>query len=300
MDQLDAMRVFVRVLERRSFVQAAQDLGLSRSRVSEAIRQLEHKLGVRLLARTTRQVTPTPEGENYYQRVIGILTAVDDADAAIAAEVPAGPLRIDVHGTFARRFLLPAVPDFLRQNPGIRLHISEGDRLVDLIGEGVDCALRIGEPADSGLVGRRLGTVAEGTFASPDYLASFGTPTSIDDLSNHRMIGFVSTATRALIPLEFQTDDGLRTLALPVSVTVTAAATYACLAKLGLGLVQAPRYRVAHELSRGDLVEVLPSMPPQPSPVYLLYPESRQLSPRVRIFVEWGSKVIASKLLVAA
>lgn len=296
MDQLSAMRVFVRVLERRSFARAAHDLVLPRSRVSEAIRQLERKLGVRLLVRTTRQVTPTPEGEDYYQRSLGILSAVDDADAAVAADVPAGPLRIDIHGTFARRYLLPGLPDFLGHHPGIGLHIGEGDRLVDLVGEGVDCVIRVGEPADSGLVGRRLGTVAEGTFASPAYIAAFGMPASADDLGGHRMVGFVSSATRAVIPLEFQTDDGLRKLVLPTAVTVTAAATYACLAKLGMGLIQVPRYRVAHELERGELVEVLPSTPPQPSPVYLLYSEGRQLSPRVRLFIDWASHEIAARL----
>lgn len=296
MDQLNAMRVFVRVLERRSFVQAAHDLVLPRSRVSEAIRQLERKLGVRLLVRTTRQVTPTPEGEDYYRRSVAILSAIDDADAAVATEMPAGPLRIDVHGTFARRFLLPGLPEFLAEFPGIRLHIGEGDRLVDLIGEGVDCVIRVGEPADSGLVGRKLGTVAEGTFASPDYIGRFGMPASPDDLEGHLAIGFVSSATRSVIPLEFQTAQGLHKVALPTAVTVTAAATYACLAKLGMGLIQVPRYRVAHELAHGELLEVLASAPPQPSPVYLLYPEGRQLSPRVRLFIDWAAKEIALKL----
>ena len=296
MDQLDAMRVFVRVLERRSFVQAAHDLVLPRSRVSEAIQKLERKLGVRLLVRTTRQVTPTPEGEDYYRRAIGILSAVDDADAAVAAEIPAGPLRIDVHGTFARRFLLPALPDFLKRFPGIALHIGEGDRLVDLIGEGVDCVIRVGEPADSGLVGRKLGTIAEGTFASPGYIATYGMPMSADDLNGHCMVGFISSASRSVVPLEFQTDDGLREVTLPTTVTVTAAASYACLAKLGMGLIQVPRYRVAHELDQGELVEVLASTLPRPSSVYLLYPEGRQLSPRVRLFIDWASHEIAVRL----
>ncbi len=111
--------------------------------------------------------------------------------------MPAGPLRIDVHGTFARRFLLPDLPGFLERHPGIQLHIGEGDRLVDLVGEGIDCVIRVGAPADSGLVGRKLGVLAEGTFASPAYLARHGVPASPDDLAGHRMIGFVSSATRA-------------------------------------------------------------------------------------------------------
>lgn len=294
------MRAFVRVVERRSFTAAAQDLLLPRSRVSEAVQQLERRLGVRLLVRTTRQVKPTAEGEEYYRRVLAILHALDDADAAVSDELPSGPLRIDVHGTFARRFLLPALPTFLEKHPGIRLHIGEGDRLVDLVGEGVDCVIRIGDPADSGLVGRKLGNLAEGTFASPGYLARHGTPTSPDDLEGHRMIGFVSTATRAVIPLEFGRGESTRMVTLPAAATVSAASTNAYLAKLGLGLIQVPRYRVARDLESGALVEVLADWVPAPSPVYLLYPEGRQLSPRVRKFIDWATETISAELNSAA
>ena len=290
------MRAFMRVVERRSFVQAASDLGLPRSRTSEAVQQLEHHLGVRLLARTTRKVTLTAEGEDYYQRCLTILSAIDDADAAATQTVPVGPLRIDVHSRFAQHYLLPGLPGFLERYPNIQLHIGEGDRLIDLVAEGVDCAIRIGKPADSGLVGRKLGELAEGTFASPAYLARHGVPTSLADLEGHCMIGFVSSASRAVMPLEFQVDGGARMMSLPVSVTVAAAATNATLARLGLGLIQVPRYRVAHELESGSLVEVLADHPPTRTPVYLLYSEGRQLSPRVRVFIEWASTTIAAGL----
>ncbi len=299
MDRIDAMQAFTRVAERCSFAQAASDLGLPRSRVSEAVQQLERHLGVRLLARTTRRVTLTAEGEGYYGRCLAILSAIDDADAAVTRTAPAGPLRIDVHSRFARHYLLPGLPGFLGRHPNIRLHIGEGDRLVDLVAEGVDCAIRVGKPADSGLVGRKLGVLAEGTFASPDYLARHGVPRSPDDLHGHRMIGFVSTATRAVMPLEFQSEGGVRLVSLPVSVTVSATATNASLARLGFGLVQVPRYRVAHALQTGELVEVLADHPPSNSPVYLLYPVGRQLSPRVRIFIDWASSEIATGLAEA-
>lgn len=300
MDRIDAMRAFIRVVERRSFAQAAQDLVLPRSRVSEAVQQLERRLGVRLLTRTTRKVAPTPEGQEYYRSVLDILSAIDDADATVMNAVPKGPLRIDVHGTFARRFLLPALPAFLDRYPEIQLHIGEGDRLVDLVAEGVDCVIRVGNPSDSGLVGRKLGMLAEGTYASPAYLERHGTPASPDDLEGHRMIGFVSSSTRSVIPLEFQTEDGVRSVSIPVSATVAAASTNACLAKLGLGLIQVPRYRVAHELDAGELVEVLAAWPPTSSPVHLLYPAGRQLSPRVRMFIDWASAEVSSRLQQAA
>ncbi len=296
MDRIDAMRTFARVVERRGFAQAASDLGLPRSRASEAVQQLERHLGVRLLARTTRTVTLTAEGEHYYRRCLAILSAIDDAEAAATQTVPLGTLRIDVHSMFAEQYLLPGLPGFLERFPNIQLHIGEGDRLVDMVAEGVDCAIRVGNPANSGLVGRRLGVLREGTFASPAYLARHGVPKSLDDLHGHCMIGFVSSATRAVMPLEFQTDGGVRMVSLPVSVTVSAAAANASLARLGLGLVQVPHYRVAHELDRGTLMEVLADHPPTASPVYLLYPEGRQLSPRVRVFIEWASTTIAAGL----
>ena len=296
MDRIDAMQAFVRVVERRSFALAAADLGLPRSRASEAVQQLERQLGVRLLTRTTRRMALTVEGEDYYRRCLDILSAIDDAAAAAARTMPTGSLRIDVHSRLAAQFLLPGLPAFLDRHPNIRLHIGEGDRLVDLVAEGVDCAIRVGHPADSGLVGRKLGMLAEGTFASPAYLARHGVPGSPDDLRGHRMIGFVSTATRSVMPLEFQIDGGVRLISLPVSVTVTAAATNANLARLGLGLVQVPRYRVAHELETGELVEVLAGHPPADTPVYLIYPDGRQLPPRVRSFTDWASTTIAAGL----
>lgn len=296
MDRIEAMQAFTRVAERQSFAQAASDLGLPRSRMSEAVQQLERHLRVRLLARTTRKVTLTAEGADYHRRCLAILSAIEEADTAATQTVLVGPLRIDVHSRFAERYLLPGLPGFLERYPNIQLHIGEGDRLVDLVAEGVDCAIRVGKPADSALVGRKLGALAEGTFASPDYLARHGTPRSPDDLKGHRMIGFVSSATRAIMPLEFQSDGGVRLLSPPVSVTVSAAATNAGLARLGLGLIQVPRYRVADDLASGALVEVLADHPPTATPVCLLYPEGRQLSPRVRTFIEWALTEVAAEL----
>ncbi len=296
MDRIDVMRAFVRVMERRSFVQAARDLGIPRSRVSEAIRQLERQFGLALFARTTRQVAPTSEGEEYYARVLTILAAVDEADAHVAKGVPAGPLRIDVHGTFARRFLMPGLADFLAEHPDIRLHIGEGDRLVDLVAEGVDCVIRIGEPSDSGLIGRKLGMLREGTFASADYVARHGMPASPDDLDGHRMIGFVSSSTHAVLPLEFEVGGGVRIVSITPSVTVNAAASYVCLAQHGLGLIQVPRYRVQHELASGSLVEVLAAWPPTSTPVYLLHPSGQRPSPRLRRFMDWATREIGGRL----
>jgi DNA-binding transcriptional LysR family regulator len=295
-DKFDAMRLFARIVERRSFTLAAQDLELPRSTVTEVVKRLEARLGVRLLERTTRQVRPTLDGEAYHQRCVAILAEIEEAEAAFTGAKPAGLLRVDVHGTLARHFMLPGLPGFLERYPDIQLRIGEGDRYVDLVREGVDCVLRVGRPVDSSMVGRQIALLEEGTYASPAYLARHGMPASTNDLHTHTMIGFVSSASGSVIPLEFQVDGTLMQISLPHAVSVAGAEMYISLARLGLGLIQVPRYRVQDDLAQGQLVEVLADHPPSSSPVYVLYPQSRQLSPRVRAFIDWVSAEFATRL----
>lgn len=283
MDKLDAMQVFTRIVERRSFTKAAEDLTLPRSTATDAVKQLESRLGVKLLQRTTRTVTPTLDGEAYYLRCLSILADVEEAEEAFAGAKPKGQLRIDVHGTLARHFVLPHLPDFLATYPHLNVYMSEGDRLVDLVPEGVDCVLRVGEPQDSDLIARRVAMLDEVTLAAPDYLARHGTPLSLDTLEGHRMVGFRSTLTKAVLPLEF----GETEIVLPTRLAVNAAESYIAAARLGLGIVQVPRYHAKQDLDRGSLVEILPDYAPPPSPVSLLYPRHQQLSPRVRVFIDW-------------
>ncbi len=295
MDRFEAMRLFIRIVERRSFTLAAQDLSLPRSTVTEAVKQLESRLGVRLLQRTTRHVSATLDGEAYYRRCVAIIAEVEDAEAALSGAKPGGLLRVDVHGTLARHFLLPGLPRFLAQYPNLRLHLGEGDRLVDLVREGVDCVLRVGDLQDSAMVGRRIAMLEEATCASPDYLARFGAPQTPDDLDGHRMIGFVSSATGEFFPLEFTVGGALRHMTLPATVSVVGAETNVTAAKLGLGIIQVPRYHVEDDLAAGRLVEILPDFPPSLTPVSLLYPHSRQLAPRVRVFIDWLTQEFAAE-----
>src|SRR5579872_4774590 len=290
------MRLLVRVVERQSFSAAASDLGLPRSSATTAIKRLEAQLGARLLQRTTRQVTPTAEGEVYYRRCQAILAEIEDAEAALAGGEARGLLRIDVHGPMARTFVLPGLPAFLARHPGLTLHIGEGDRFVDLVREGYDCVIRAGEIADSDLIVRRLGLAQEGTFASPAYLARQGTPRTLDDLRGHEMIGFASSRTGQVLPLEFMVGDELRTVTLPARITVTSSDTYAALARLGGGRIQARRYHYQRDRAAGALAEVLPHHPPSPTPISVLYPKSRQLSPRVRVFIDWLVETVAPRL----
>ncbi|WP_434732961.1 LysR family transcriptional regulator [Rhizobium sp. YTUHZ044] len=293
MDRFDAMRVFCRVVERRSFTLAAGDTGLPRSTVTDAVKQLEARLGVRLLQRTTRHVSPTLDGEAYYQSCLSILADIENAEGAFAGARPKGLLRVDVHGTLARYFVLPSLPSFLESYPEIEFYMSEGDRLVDLVHEGIDCVLRVGTPADSDMIIRRVAMLDEVTLASPAYVAARGLPQHPDRLAGHRMVGFRSSSADGLLPLEFIVDGTVHKLSIPATVTVNAAESYVAAARMGLGLIQIPRYHAEKDLSDGTLVHVLPDFPLTPTPVSLLYPRNRQLSPRVRVFVDWLVKVFA-------
>lgn len=292
MDHLDAMNVFTRIVEARSFTQVANDLGLPRSTLTDAIKRLEDRLGVSLLHRTTRVVRPTLDGEEYYLRCLSILSEVEDAESAFSGAKPKGKLRVHVHGILARYFLLPTLPDFLARFPEIEIEIGEGDRLVDLVREGVDCVLRVGAPADSDLIIRKLASLEEVTCASPAYLDRFGTPQTLAALDGHRMVGFKSTATGAVLPLEFVQRGELKTVTLPAPVTVTSADTLVECARLGLGLIQKPRYSSAADLASGRLIEVLGSTPPPSMPVSILYPRARHQSARVRAFIDWSERAL--------
>ena len=295
MDRFEDMRNFVRVVERKSFTKAAGDLLIPRATMSNSIQRLEDRLGTRLLERTTRTVKPTRDGEAYYQRCVRILADLEDADTSFTNPDPKGLLRVNLQGTLARTFVIPAISGFRERYRGIDLVIADGDRYVDLIHEGYDCVLRSGDLASSSMIARRLALLHEVTIASPDYLARFGTPRTIDDLQSqgHEMVSFLSGADDKPIPLDFMVDGKVREITLPASISVTGADSYAACASAGLGLIQVPRYRVADDLRTGRLVEVLPDFPPDPMPVSVLYPQNRQLSTRVRVFVDWLADLFA-------
>jgi DNA-binding transcriptional LysR family regulator len=296
MDRFSSLELFVRIVDRGSFSAAAADLGVSRPVATATIKALERRLGTRLLQRSTRHVQPTVEGGNYYRRCVAILADIEDADR-LASGAVAGLLRVDVVGNLARTMLMPALPIFLAQHPGLTVHLGEGERFVDLVREGVDCVVRAGLFADSDMVVRRLGVMEEITCASPHYLAEHGIPVSPDRLHGHVMVGFVSSQTNRPLPLEFTIDGRKIEVILPARLLVGSADTSAAAARLGLGLVQAPRHRFENDLASGALVEVLQQFLPTPTPVSVLYPSNRQLSSRVRVFVDWLINVLGPKLV---
>ncbi|WP_036578762.1 LysR family transcriptional regulator [Brucella anthropi] len=294
MDRFDAMRVFTRVLERRSFTLAAEDLGIPRSTVTDAIKQLERRLGTQLFLRTTRHVNPTLDGQAYYQRCIEIIASIEDAEGGFSGAMPRGLLRVEVQGTLARHFLLPELPAFLEKYPDIELYMTEGDRFVDPVREGIDCVLRVGLLQDSDMIARRVAMLDEVTVASPAYLARFGEPRHPDQLTDgHQMIGFRASGSIARMPLEFMVDGKLRTVTIPAPVSVNAAESYTAAASLGLGIIQIPRYHAIRHIADGKLVQILHAYPPSSSPVSVVYPRDRQLSPRVRVFIDWIAMILA-------
>jgi DNA-binding transcriptional LysR family regulator len=289
------MRLFVRVVERRSFTLAANDSGIPRSTVTEAVQQLEKRLGVRLLQRTTRTVRPTLDGEAYYRRCLAILDDIQEAEGAFSGAEPRGMLRVDVQGTLARHFLMPGLPGFFARYPEIELSMSESDRWVDPVREGVDCVLRFGALPDSGLVARKVATLDRLTCAAPSYLDRFGRPKSIDDLDGHFLVGIRSLTTGSLRPLSFTVGETVRNVEIPAILSVTGPESYRLGLSLGLGLAQVPRFHVEDDLRDGRLVELFPDSPPPSVPVSLLYPRSRQLSLRVRVFLDWAAQQFARR-----
>jgi DNA-binding transcriptional LysR family regulator len=299
MDRLDAMRLFTRIVELGSFTAAADDLNLPRATVTHTIKRLEARLGAQLLQRTTRSVRASREGEAYYSHCVRLLADVDavETDFRQAAVQPRGRLRIDLPGSIARLWLIPALPAFLARHPLIELDIGTGDGFVDLLREGVDCVLRVGQLPDSSLVGRRVGSLDQVSLASAAYLRRHGMPKTLADLQKgHYAVNWASPTTRRVEPLEFMVGRKRREVMLPGHVTVSGVEAYRGCCEAGLGIAQFPRYRVADALASGQLKEILPTMPPPALPLTVLYPAHRQMPARLRVFVDWLVEVIGKQL----
>jgi DNA-binding transcriptional LysR family regulator len=302
MDRFEALRLFTRIVELGSFTRAAGALEIPRATATHTIKELEARLGARLLERTTRQVRPTLDGQAYYERCVQLLADLEEAEDSLrnVAADPRGTLRLDIHGTHAAQIVLPRIGEFRRRYPRIRLAISSGDRLVDLVREGVDCVIRAGAPKDSSLHARRLALMPQVLCASPDYLQRFGTPRHPDELAGHQEVGFFSSDHNVRYPLELTVDGALREYALDSAVAVNDAENYVICALSSCGLVQLPRYHIEEHLRRGRLVEVLADYPSPPLPISALYPHHRQLSVRVRVFIDWVAQLYAERFGPAA
>ncbi|AUL15865.1 LysR family transcriptional regulator [Bordetella bronchiseptica] len=302
MDRFDSLQLFTRIVELGSFSRAAAALDIPRATATHAIKQLEASLGARLLDRTTRHVRATPDGQAFYERCVHVLSELDDAQSSLqrVASNPRGLLRVDMHSTHATKIVLPRIDDFRARYPGIDLVVSGGDRLVDLVREGIDCVIRAGNPRDSSLVARRLAVMPQVICASPEYLAAFGAPRHPDELPAHRVVKFFAASAAVDYPLELRIGGEIRAFALNGWISVSDAENYVVCALRGCGLIQLPRFHVEDDLRAGRLVEVLSDWPSPDLPVSALYPSHRHLSPRVRVFVDWLGKLYEEAFPAAA
>jgi LysR family transcriptional regulator, regulator for bpeEF and oprC len=290
MDRLEAMRLYTRIVELGSFTAAADDLDLPRATVTHAIKRLEARLGAQLLQRTTRRVRATRDGETYYGHCLRLLADVDEVETDFreARVQPKGRLRVDLPATLARLLVIPALRDFFARFPQIQLDIGTGGRFVDLVREGVDCVLRVGELGDSDMVGRRVATLEQVTVASAAYVRRHGLPDSLVALQDgHLAVNWVSPTTHRAEPLEFMVGRKRREVVLPGCVSVSGVDAYLGCCEAGLGIAQMPRYRIGEALKSGRLRELLPAHPPPSLPMTILYPQQRQMPARLRVFVDW-------------
>ncbi|NWA03021.1 LysR family transcriptional regulator [Pseudomonas gingeri] len=295
MDRFNAMRVFTRIVELGGFAKAADSLQLPRASVTILVKQLEAHLGVQLLRRTTRQVSTTLDGAAYYQRCVRLLADLEETEAVFRATRlnPRGTLRVDMPAAIGRLIVIPVLPEFTERYPLIELEIGLNDRPVDLIREGIDCVLRGGGVLDDSLVARPLVTVEQVICASPAYLRKYGVPTSLEALAEHQMVEYFSGASGKRYGLDFLQDGQLQALHLARRVAVSSADGYLAACEAGFGLAQIPYYHVVEQLRDGRLCEVLPGIAQPGLPLAALYPPHRQLSQRVRVFVDWLVAVCA-------
>jgi LysR family transcriptional regulator for bpeEF and oprC len=292
MDKFKAMQAFVRVVDTGGFTRAAELLQTPKATISTLIQDLETQLGVRLLHRTTRKVTVTADGAAYYERCLRILDDLREADESVSSKHgdPNGRLRVDVPTSMASYLLVSGLPDFLARHPRIKLELGCSDRLVNLVGEGVDCVIRAGEVSDPSLIARRIGSMHFVTCAAPGYLAAHGHPRHPRDLQAHQLVCYFMHGTGRVLPWDFAKDGERLELVPDGPMAVNDSNVYedACLAGVGIGHLPSLAFQ-RHERS-GQLQAVLGDWLSEPVPVHVVYPSKRHLSTKVQAFVEWAAE----------
>ena len=294
MDQIQAMRIFVRVVEAGTFTRAADSLNLPKATVTKHVQALEERLRVKLLNRTTRRVTVTPDGAAYYDRTVRLLTDLDDIEASMtnARANPRGRLRIDVGTSVAQLLIIPHLSEFHARYPDIQVDLGVSDRTVDLIGDNVDCVIRGGELSDQSLVARRIGNLEFITAAAPAYLERKGTPTHpLEIEEKHASVIYFSPQSGRHYPLEFRRGDESIDVTGPYQLSVNESNAYVTSIVAGLGIGQITSWQAQRYLASGALVQLLPDWTQPLLPVYVVYPPNRHLSAKVRAFVDWAAEL---------
>lgn len=296
MNKLQAMEVFIQVVDCGSFTKAAEMLNLPKATVSTLVQTLESTLSVKLLHRTTRQVMITSDGAAYYERCVQILSDVRDAEESLSRHRlnPSGRLRVDTPSGLATEILIPALPAFFERYPDITMELGSTDRPVDLVEEGVDCAVRGGELIDPNLIARRIGVINFVTCASPDYIARNGMPQHPRDLERHRCVNYFSAKNGKILNWDFARDGERIEVALPGAIALNDSNAYVQAGLAGLGVIMMTDYLLTGHLAAGRMVQVLPEWRSEPLPVHIVYPQNRHLSAKVRVFVEWVSELFAA------
>ncbi len=297
MDRFDAMQAFARVVEAGSFTKAAQTLHMSKTTVTQLVQQLEARLRVKLLNRTTRQVKVTADGAAYYERVVRLLADLEDADTSLssASASPRGRLRVDVPSPLARMILMPALPTFHARYPEIQLHMGVSDRMVDLIGDNVDCVLRGGEVTDPSLIARRVGNLQLGVYAAPSYLALAGTPLHPRELedTHHRTVGFLRARSGTVAPLGMEREGERIEVQGRYAVAVDDGNAYLAAGLAGMGMLWLPHYMAQEHAARGELVPLFDGWQFDSMPMYVAFPPNRHVSAKLRAFIDWVVELMA-------
>jgi LysR family transcriptional regulator for bpeEF and oprC len=298
-DQIAAIRAFVRIVETGSFTQAARTLAMPKATITKHIQLLEAHLRAKLLSRTTRRMAVTVDGAAYYERAVRLLAELDELDSTVTASqaLPKGRLRVDLSVPIAQSVIIPALSDFQARYPDIQLELGVSDRRSDLVAENVDCVLRGGDVVDQSLIARRIAELHMITCASPAYLAGAGTPQTPDDLMEapNEVVTYFNATTGQLRPFQFERDGEKRTIAGRHHLAINEISTYAAAGLAGHGIVQLTWFMARAHLEQGTLVRVLADWHVPSIPLFVVYPPNRHLSNKLRVFVDWAARLFATE-----
>lgn len=294
--EIDVLRMFVKVAELASFTRAAEHLGLSKARVSTAVQALEADVGSRLLQRSTRAVRLTADGEEFLTRARELVRDADELASMFQAPSSLrGRVRIDMPQALARSIFIPRLPELMAEHPHLEVQVSSTDRRVDVIREGFDCVLRVGQLEESGLIARRLGEMAMMNCASPAYLRKHGTPRTLDDLDAHLVVHYSIRFGTDAPAFEYQDGNVYRERRMRSVITVNSTDSYRAACVAGLGIIQSPRIGLVPAVTAGELVEVLPQYTARPLPISLVHAHGRNVPRHVRVVMSWMAEQIADR-----
>lgn len=295
MDRIRQVQIFIQVMESGNFTRAAHALNIPRSTVSTTIQALEDRLGTQLLQRTTRQVAPTQDGLQFLEAARSLVETYEEAESMFRHEPQQaeGRLHVDIPSRIGRRIVIPALPEFLEQNPLVQLEFSMNDRIINMLTEGVDCVIRVGHLPDSELVCRKLGDLEVINCASPVYLTRYGTPKSLGDLAKHQLVNYSVNLPALAAEWEYLDGERERIVKMQSKITVDNAEAYIASAKSGMGIIQIPRFDVEQAIEEGTLVQVLDAYKAPSMPISLLYPSRRNVPLRVRVFQKWVTDLLS-------